>query len=860
MTRSSHVGLIFSAVLGMAAPAAALDPAHAPSQYVIRKWGADALRGNTVHAVLQTRDRYLWIGTNAGLVRYDGSRFVLFNARNTPELGDGGASTLSEGPKGDLFIGTTSGEVVRYVNGAFEKTSIPAGTARTTSVRVDRKGTVWSSTFGNNVSTWKDGAVLSEKAFIAQGAGVILEDPIDGVWIGTRDKGLAYVKGENEAQILPLADAVQALAFDHDGVLWVGTAGGLLRRKSDGTLERIGTEGGLTSANVTAILEDRDRNLWVGTAGGGLNRLTKGQWTHISRSFDALSDDDVRSLIEDHEGNVWVGTADGLNRLSNGTFVTYGSAEGLAEDVITAVAPGRDGVVWAGTDTGHVLRWSGGKVERFIAPDLDRGRDAVLALHEAADGATWLALDSRRLFRLKDGRFTAFRASSVAQPGTAVRAFFDGENGELQFFITTLGLARLDPKTQLFTPVISGTAKASGDCKFPRFPHRVFRDGHGTFWFADRCGLASYKDGAWSILEKQHGLPADRVRWVIADANDSGAMWVATAAGLAYVRGGVVKAVTLKDGLPEAYLRVVLDDGRGSLWVASTGNLFRLDKRELHDFFEGRLKQVNPRVYDTADGLRTTEILLSNNPGFAGADGRLWFATGKGMAMVDPARVPTNAEAPAVHIEEVSIDEKAYDPRRTIEAPPGTGDLTVRYTGLSFTMPERVRFRYMLEGHDRRWIDAADRRAAFYTNLRPGPYKFRVTACNNDGVWSEQGSGIDLYIAPHFYQTKWFMGIGVLLALSAVAAVHQGRVRYLKAREKVLSRRVEEAVAQVKALRGLLPICASCKKIRDDGGYWNQIETYIHDHSDAEFSHSVCPDCLEKLYPEYASHQAATKQ
>jgi ligand-binding sensor domain-containing protein len=817
------------------------------------------LRGNTVHAILQTRDRYLWVGTSAGLLRYDGSRFVLFNARNTPALGDGGTSALTQAPNGDVYVGTTSGEVVRYHDGVFDKTEIRVGSARVTAVFADRDGTLWSSSFGQNVFQSKEGKVLNTSALIAQSVGAIVEDPVAGVWVGTREKGLWHITGKDVVNY-PSSDIVQALAFDHDGVLWVGTSSGLLRRGPDGAFKRFDTKDGLTNANITAILEDRDRNLWVGTAGGGLNRLTAGRWTHLNRSFDALSDDDVRAIVEDHEGNLWVGTADGLNRLSNGTFTTYGRAEGLPEDAVSSVAPGHDGSIWAGTDAGTILHIVGAKVDRFVIPNHDRGRDAVLALQENRDGSAWLTLDSKRLFHLQQGRFQEWEKSGT-EAATAVRAFFEDQNGQPLFFVTTLGLARLDPHTNTFVPVLPGKPKMSSpDRRFARFPHRVVRDGQGALWLADRCGLSTFKDGKWSLFDDKNGLPHERVRWITADANDSGALWAATAAGLGYVRNGVARSVTLKDGLPEGYLRVVLDDGRGFLWIASTGNLFRLEKREVLDFFAGRVPQVKPRVFDTADGLRTTEILLSNNPGFVGADGRLFFATAKGIAVADPARLPSNPVAPAVHIEEISIDDQTYDVGKPIQAPPGGGDISIRYAGLSYTMPERVRFKYMLEGHDRRWVDAADRRVAYYTNLRPGSYRFRVTACNNDGVWSERDSGIDLYLAPHFYQTRWFLGLCGLLALSSALLVHQGRVRYLKAREKLLSQRVDEAVAQVKALRGLLPICASCKKIRDDGGYWNQIETYIHDHSDAEFSHSVCPDCLQKLYPEYASYQASTKQ
>lgn len=855
--------------LACAAPVLALDPTSLPSQYVLRRWGAEAIHGGTVHAIRQTRDGYLWIGTNAGLVRHDGSRFQLFNPQNAPALEDGGVSTLTEAPNGDLFIGTTSGRVVRYHEGLFERTSIPGGSGRVTAVCADRAGVVWSSTIAHKVSQWKNGVLIAGdeyvaapsgvlSAFATQAAGVIVEDPSDGVWIGTPLHGVIHVKSK-DVTAYPLPAEVRALAFDHEGRLWVGTANGLLRRLEDGSFQRVDGDGGLTSTNITALLEDRDHNLWVGTAGGGLNRLTAGHWSHIDRSIDSLSDDDVRVVIEDHEGNIWVGTADGLNRLSDGTFVTYGRAEGVT-DIVSAVAPGRHGAVWAGTDAGRLLRLSGGTLESFATPTLARGRNKVIALREMSDGAVWLTVENRSLFRFSDGRFTEWPPSTTRTargqsgvPGEPVgnaETFFEGENGEPLFFVSRLGLAHMDLPSGVFTALWPDRPD-SGDCLFPRYPHHVFRDSEGSTWLADLCGLARRKNGTWKLFSASDGLPPGRVRWVTADADDRSALWVATSSGLAYLRNGVAHMIERKDGLPEGYLRVVLDDGHGALWVGSNGSVFRLQKREVLDFFAKRVQQLTPRVFDLSDGLRTTEIPLSNNPAFLAEDGRLWFATAKGLAVVNPARLPSNAAPPPVHIEEVAVDEKPYGVRSAIQAPPGQGDLMVRFSALSYSVPERVRFRYKLEGRDRRWIDAGDRRLAFYTSLRPGHYRFRVIACNNDGVWNEQGGAIDLDLAPHFYQTRWFLALGVLIGISGILTAHRARVRLLKAREKVLARRVEEAVAQVKVLRGLLPICASCKKIRDDKGYWNQIETYIRAHSDAAFSHSICPDCLVSLYPEY---------
>ncbi len=224
-----------------------------------------------------------------------------------------------------------------------------------------------------------------------------------------------------------------------------------------------------------------------------------------------------------------------------------------------------------------------------------------------------------------------------------------------------------------------------------------------------------------------------------------------------------------------------------------------------------------------------------------------------GLAVADPRSLTTNTLAPPVLIEEVRVDGRLLDLGAPAEVPPGRGELVFRYTALSFEAPKGVTFRYRLEGFDRDWVDAGTSRVAQYTNMPPGPYRFRVIARNSDGVWNEQGAAIALSLAPHVYETRWFYGALALTLILAGAATQLLHVRRLKARERELSVRVEEAVAQVKVLSGLLPICSSCKKIRDEKGDWSQVEQYIHERTEAEFSHGICPDCAEKLYPEQAA-------
>jgi len=828
-------------VLASAAASQALDPARDPSQYVIRRWGAQSLRSNTVYDVLQTRDGYIWLGTTTGLVRYDGERFDLFDGRNTPAFGDGGAATLSEGTDGTLFVGTTAGAILQYRNGSLDRL-VAARADLISALLADRDGSIWIGSYAPQVQRWRNGTLENAK-IDSQTPQAIVQDRNGFVWIGTKSRGVVRYDGTKAENLPYTTEPVQAIHVDRAGTLWIGTPHGLVCVQG-GRVTRLTTQDGLSHHNVTALLEDRHGSLWVGTAGGGLSRLTAGRWSKLTAAFDGLSDDHVRALAEDHEGNIWVGTADGLNCLSEGPFITYGRAQGLSDTSVTAVAPGANGSVWMGTVSGEVARLRGGMVAERFSLASGRGRDAVLALREMRDGSTWVALDNMRVLRLHQGVVSEQKIVEPARVGA-----FDEDGGGPILLAENRAHCRLENGrlVELYGETgPEGRRRARGG-----YPHMSLRDSRGTVWMGHRFGVSWLRGGKWKQLDAQ-SIPGERVRWLCEDPD--GGIWGATSGGLAYIRDEKVHLVSRQHGLPENQLRLVLDDGAGFLWVASAGQIFRLDRREALAVIAGKARHVTPRAFDGADGLRTSEILLSNNPGFRAADGRLWFATSKGLATVNPRQLSQELPPPAVRVQEVRVNDTAYAADAPIDAPPGPGNLVVRYAALSYATPERLRFRYQLEGYDEGFVDAENRRTAYYTNLPPGRHRFRVMARNGDGPWSTSEATFSLYLAPHFYQTPWFAGVCLAAVLLAVIAAHRARVHKLEVTRRELAARVEDGLQQIKVLRGLLPTCASCKKIRDESGSWNHMESFITAHSEANFSHSVCPECMAKLYPDaYAS-------
>jgi hypothetical protein len=279
--------------------------------------------------------------------------------------------------------------------------------------------------------------------------------------------------------------------------------------------------------------------------------------------------------------------------------------------------------------------------------------------------------------------------------------------------------------------------------------------------------------------------------------------------------------------------------------------IYRVSKQQLNDFADGKISSISCIVYGISDGMITSECNGNSLPaGCKTLDGKLIFPTAKGVVVINPSDLRTNSIPPPVVIEEAIIDEKSYVSTLHASTPAGKGELEFQYAGLSYTAPEKVKFKYMLAGYDETWKEAGTRRSALYTNIPPGQYIFRVIACNNDGIWNLEGASFEFVIAPHFYQARWFYVLTSVLVCCLIFALYRARIWQLLQREKILKERVEDSLAKIKVLGGLIPICANCKKIRDDSGYWNLLEAYLQTHSEAKLSHSLCPDCANKLYPD----------
>jgi len=795
--------------------AIALDSEKELSQYSHTVWRTEnGLPQNTVRALAQTRDGYIWIATDEGLVRFDGLRFTVFDRQTTEAMRSNGMQTLLEDQAGNLWVGTDGG-LLRYRDGHFTGYQISDGVAsdKISSLTEDRAGNLWVGT-PDGLSRFRDGRFTSyttSDGLPSNSVGAIYEDHRSQLWVSTLG-GLARMDGDKIAAVYSIKDGlpannVGAIYESRAGDLWFGTPGGLVRF-ADERFTVYTTRDGLANNMVWAIHEGRDGALWVGTD-GGLSRLANGKFATFTTK-EGLADNSVYSIYEDRDGSLWFGATGGLTHWRAGKLKAYTTRDGLSGNVVLAVLEDREGNLWIGTESGGLNLFRDKKFTAITASD-GLASDLVWTVYEARDGAIWFGTQAG-LTAMKGGKLTTFTIKE-GLASNIVRALNEDREGAL-WVGTPAGLCRL--RNEIFTTYTVldglssnavwaieedregalwiGTLNGLTRLKDGKFTVYTTKDGladdailalgttsDGALWIGTRSGgLNRFKDGKFAAFGREQGLSDLSIRALYED-ND-GSLWIGTRnGGLNRFKDGKFAACTTRNGLFDDCVFQILDDGKDNLWMSCTKGIFRASRQQLNEFADGKLQVINSISYGTADGLESRECTGGGQPaGWRSRDGRLWFPTIKGAAMLDPQHLKFNEQPPPVVIEHVLADDKAIDPGTNATLAAGVYRLEFQYTGLSFVAPEKVRFKYKLEGFDHDWIEAGARRVAYYTSIPPGSYTFRVMACNNDGVWNEAGAAVGFYLQPRFYQTIWFY----LLLLAAAGLVgwwvYQQRIKRIK--------------------------------------------------------------------------------
>lgn len=747
--------LVFLLLTGSNA-ASALDSRRELSQFSHEAWLTEnGLPQNTVHSIAQTRDGYIWLGTEEGLARFDGVRFAVFDKQNTPQLKSNYIRSLLADRQGALWIGTAEG-LLRMVDGKLTSFTTNEGLPSNSiqAIYEDREGNLWVAT-ATGLGLFKSGGLTTfttKERLIGGSIQTLFEDADGALWIAT-PYGVGQVKDGRFTNYTVrdglASNSVRAIQQDREGRLWFASLGGLTSF-SHGYFRTYTTRDGLPNDRIIALQVSRgDGDLLVGTA-GGLCRFTGGRFTGFNAG-ETLASSTILSLLEDLEGNLWIGTESaGINLLKDTKFTTYSVKSGLSNDVVKSVYEDHQGNTWIGTDGGGLNLLRDGKVTTYTTRD-GLSSNVVLALFGDALGNLWAGTPDG-LNRLSRGKFTIYTAAN-GLANNDVRSICADRRGNL-WIGTRGGLTRMkDGVFRTFTEV---------DGLPNDLVATLYEDTKGALWIGTFGGLSRFMNDEFMTLTTRDGLSSDAVISLYEDSD--GVLWIGTnGGGLNRLKEGRLTAYTTRIGLLDDVVYRILEDGRNNLWLSCRKGIFHISKKDLDDFAQGAIFSIAPVAYGTADGMMTRECSGGGDPaGWKGSDGKLWFPTIKGIAMIDPERIKTNSQPPPVVIEQIRIDDKSFGPLDHLELPPGTTRFDLYYTAPSFVAPEKVRFKYKLEGFDKDWIDSGTRRIAYYTNLRPGTYTFRVIASNNDGVWNQTGAVVTLYLKPYFYQTYWFYAVLML--------------------------------------------------------------------------------------------------
>ena len=773
-SRGHWLNPFFSLLLVSSVFALPLDSPRELSQFGHEVWATEnGLPQNTVHAIAQTRDGYIWIGTEEGLARFDGVKFTVFDKQNTPEFKSNYIRHLFADRQGALWIATAQG-LVRMLNGKFKlftrDDGLPSETIQ--AVYEDREGNLWVAT-ANGLGLLKSGGLTTfttKERLISGSIQALFEDDGGALWIAT-PYGVGRIKDGKFTNYTVRdglgSNSVRAIQQDRSGRLWFGSLGGLT--SFDGNrFTTYTTRDGLPNDRVISLNANRDGGLLIGTA-GGLCRFIDGRFSGFNIG-EALSTSTILSLLEDREGNLWIGTeSGGINLLKDTKFTTYTVTNGLSNDLAKSIHQDREGNIWIGTDGGGLNLLKNGKLSFYSTRD-GLSSNVVQALFSDNAGNLWVGTPGG-LNRFNQGKFTTYTAAD-GLANNDVRSIYLDHRGSL-WIGTRGGLTRMSNGVfKTFTEV---------DGLPNDLITTLHEDTKGNLWIGTFGGLARLTNEEFTIFTIRDGLSSDAVISLHEDSD--GTLWIGTnGGGLNRLKDGRFTTYTTSNGLLDDVVYRILEDGRNHLWLSCRKGIFHISKKELDEFAAGSVASIAPVAYSTADGMKTRECSGGGDPaGWRGNDGKLWFPTLKGVAMIDPERIKTNSQAPPVVIEQIRIDEKSFAPSDRLELPAGTTRFDLYYTAPSFVAPEKVRFKYKLEGFDTDWIDSGTRRIAYYTNLRPGTYTFRVIASNNDGVWNETGSAFTLYLKPYFYQTYWFYAVCLLVLVMLGWLLYRLRVRGMQA-------------------------------------------------------------------------------
>ena len=739
--------------------ALALDPSRSLSQYNTRTWRrVDQLPSNLVSAVAQTPDGRLLIGTSRGLVDFDGLEFRTPGLRGPSDMASRVITVITPRTAGGLWVGTERGGCGIWDGRTFTPLADSLTTQRNSTVTCLEETRDGSLIIGTPGSLIRRPAAGPEEE-LATGFEILSvhEDATGRLWVGTTDRGLlCWQQGrlapvEGAAAALWGKHPIQDIVVDRDGIIWVAAGNGLHSLDANLAPRPAPT----LAVPLSRLLLDRHDTLWIGSMFDGLYRLRDGRISNLPRR-DGLASDHVLSLAESSDGSLWVGTEDGLTQFFEVKFPIFSVQEGLAAPASLSLAAAPDGGVWIGTNDGlsllaqdHIDNWGQNRRDGFPSGWIRR-------LWLARNGDLYVFGGRQELSRFRDRRIE--RSWNL---GHWTQSAAEDDRG---IILTEAG--RL---TRLVGDQFEPYRLPSGEEPTFHSINRILVSRDGSLWIAASPGLAQIRDGVVHRWTPDNA--AEDLAFFNLCEDDDGAIWASRNAGLVRVKDGRIAVVDHRQGLHSDSVRTMIADLQGHWWMDSPEGIFRVNRQELSAVADGRLSQLACTVFDGPDFVKSVEKLSGEYAGCRSTDGRIWLTSARGVICIDPAHLPINPLPPALRLHSVRVDGREYPVDREPDLKTGAQNLEFSYGAVDFRAPERVRYRYRLQGYQDEWIDAGTRRTAYFAGLPPGDYTFQVQACNADGVWNVDGAGFHLSLRPELRETLWFRllvvgaGAGLLILL-----------------------------------------------------------------------------------------------
>ncbi|HKE29235.1 MAG TPA: two-component regulator propeller domain-containing protein [Bryobacteraceae bacterium] len=761
--------------------------ASGPTEYRVDSWNGDTgLPQNAVNRLTQTRDGYLWLATFAGLVRYDGARFQVFDRGNSPGMRTSRFLSLFEDHEGALWSVTEGQGVTRYRNGAFSSYTTADGLPDNNALVIfeDQAGRLF-------VDTDKGLAEFRNGRFVPAPASLPSENTFPGAvkLAGGRHGTAMWYLGSSGLHQRDENGIIRSVPSPPGEPVWIyedrarrvwieamdrGSPRRHLYCYRDGRLDLFSERDGLpTSFRTMYGLDDRQGNVWFAFADGGLVRFRNGRFTHFTTT-DGLPSNSVSSIYEDREGTLWVGTAAGLSRFTPRLLSSFSAPDGLASANVYPILQDRTAAVWIGSWPG-LTKYENG-VFTNVSAQYGMTKADVESMLEDREGGLWLGVWGGGVQRIQHGKAQQFDPHKP--PGTVVRVMAQDSSGDIWFG----GLSGL---TRYHAGAFTAITPRDG---FPECEVlSMLEDRRHALWIGHSLGVTRYADGKFTNYDERSGFAGHAVRALYDDAD--GSLWLGTYdTGLFRWEGGRFTQFTTRDGLFDNGVFQILEDRFGRFWLSCNRGIYRVSRAELNDVAEGRRATVASVAYGKEDGMASAECNGGAQPaGIKARDGRFWFPTQRGVVVFDPASISSNPLPPPVAIEEVLVDHQPYAPAGVIELAPHQTDLEIHYAGLTFVRPEATRFRYKLEPLDSQWVNAESRGVAYYSHLPYGRYRFQVIAANRDGVWSDQPSSIPVVVPAPVWARAWFHALAATALVSMAILFYRRRIAALR-REQALQR------------------------------------------------------------------------